>query len=52
VKSDFAKDLTLAHSFDPTLPYAKLPLEEAKKLEKEMDYGKIKMMDPVTKKKA
>ncbi len=52
VKSDFAKDLTLADSFDPTLPYAKLPLEEAKKLEKEMDYGKIKVMDPPAKKKA
>lgn len=54
VKSDFAKDLTLADSFDPTLPYAKLPLEEAKKLEKEMDYGKITMKEPIipAKKKA
>ncbi len=52
VKSDFARDITLADSFDPTLPYAKLPLAEAKKLEKEMDYGKIKVMDPPLKKKA
>ena len=47
VKSDFAKDITLADSFDPTLPYAKLPLEEAKKLEKEMDFGKIKVKEPI-----
>lgn len=50
VRADSAKDLRLANSFDPTLPYVKLPLEEAKHFEKELDYGKIKVVDQSAKK--
>jgi HD-GYP domain-containing protein (c-di-GMP phosphodiesterase class II) len=45
VRAEFAKDLRLSDSFDPTLPYAKLPVEEMKQFEKEMDFGKIKVID-------
>lgn len=51
VRADSTRDLKLADSFDPTLPYAKLPIEEIKKFEKEMDFGKIKVVDPTAKKK-
>jgi len=51
VRADSTKDLRLADSFDPTLPYAKLPIEEIKKFEKEMDFGKIKVVGAETKKK-
>ncbi len=51
VRGDTGKQFKLLDSFDPTLPYAKLPLEEIRKFEKEMDFGKIKIVDPVTKKK-
>ena len=37
-------------SYDPTLPYAKLPIEEIKKFEKEMDFGKIKVVESTGKK--
>lgn len=50
VRADSAKDLRLADSFDPTIPYAKLPVEEIRKFEKEMDFGKIKVVDPAQKK--
>lgn len=50
VRAEFARDLRLADSFDPTLPYAKLPIEEIKKFEKEMDFGKIKVVDSKGKK--
>jgi HD-GYP domain-containing protein (c-di-GMP phosphodiesterase class II) len=50
VRTDFTKDIRLADSFDPTLPYAKLPIEEIKKFEKELDFGKIKVLDPKEKK--
>ena len=50
VRADSAKDLRLADHFDPTIPYAQLPIEEIKKFEKEMDFGKIKVVDPVQKK--
>lgn len=46
VRAESAKDLRLLDSFDPTLPYAKLPIEEIKAFQKEMDYGKIKVVDP------
>lgn len=53
VRADFARDLRLSDAFDPTLPYAKLPIEEIKKLEKEKDFGKIKVLgDDAKKKKA
>lgn len=50
VRAEYARDLRLSDSFDPTLPYAKLPLEEIKKFEKEMDFGKIKVVDGAKKK--
>lgn len=52
VRAEYARDLKLADSFDPTLPYAKLPIEEIKKIEKELDFGKIKMVDPKVRQKA
>jgi HD-GYP domain-containing protein (c-di-GMP phosphodiesterase class II) len=52
VRADSTRDLRLSDSFDPTLPYAKLPLEEIKKFEKEMDFGKIKVVDPNSRKKS
>jgi hypothetical protein len=51
VRTDFTRDLRLSDKFDPTLPYAKLPVEEIKKFEKEMGFGKIKVVDPKAKKK-
>lgn len=51
VKSDNTRDLKLLDSFDPTLPYAELPLEEIKKFQKEMDFGKIKVVENGPKKK-
>jgi HD-GYP domain-containing protein (c-di-GMP phosphodiesterase class II) len=51
VRAESTKDLRLADSFDPTIPYAKLPIEEIKKFEKEMDFGKIKVLDNDSKKK-
>ncbi len=50
VRADNSKDLRLADSFDPTLPYAKLPVEEIKRTVKEADFGKIKVVDPDKKK--
>lgn len=50
VRAESTKDLKLADSFDPTLPYAVLPIEEIKKFEKEMDFGKIKVVDTNKKK--
>ena len=51
VRAEFARDLKLADSFDPTLPYAKLPMEEIKKFERELDFGKIKVINPTSPKK-
>jgi HD-GYP domain-containing protein (c-di-GMP phosphodiesterase class II) len=50
VRADNTRDLRLADSFDPTLPYAQLPIEEIKRFEKEMDFGKIKVVDSNKKK--
>lgn len=52
VRAEFARDLKLADTFDPTLPYAKLPYEEIKRLEKDLDFGKIKIVDPKVRQKA
>lgn len=41
----------LAESFDPSIPYANLPLEEIKELFKGEDFGKIKMIEDIQKKK-
>ncbi len=50
IRAEYARDLRLSDSFDPTLPYAKLPIEEIKKFEKEMDFGKIKVVEANKKK--
>lgn len=50
-RAEATRDLKLSDSFDPTLPYATLPLEEIQKFEKEMDFGKIKVVDNSLKKK-
>jgi HD-GYP domain-containing protein (c-di-GMP phosphodiesterase class II) len=50
VRAESTKDLKLSDSFDPTLPYAKLPIEEIRKFEKEMDFGKITVVDSNKKK--
>ncbi|MES2527928.1 MAG: HD domain-containing phosphohydrolase [Bdellovibrionota bacterium] len=52
VRADQARDLRLSDAFDPTLPYAKLPLEEVKRMDKDADFGKIKFVDADKKKKA
>jgi len=53
VRAEYTRDLKLADTFDPTLPYAKLPIEEIKRFDKEMDFGKIKVVsEPKKKKKA
>jgi HD-GYP domain-containing protein (c-di-GMP phosphodiesterase class II) len=51
VKSESSRDLRLADSFDPTLPYEKLPLEEVSSHQKEIDFGKIKIIDSGIRKK-
>lgn len=52
VKAEATRDLKLSDAFDPTLPYAVLPIEEIKQFKKEMDFGKIKVVDPTPRKKA
>lgn len=52
VKADATRDLKLSDAFDPTLPYAVLPIEEINQFKKEMDFGKIKVVEPKVKKKA
>jgi HD-GYP domain-containing protein (c-di-GMP phosphodiesterase class II) len=50
VKAENPRDLRLSDSFDPTIPYAKLPIEEIESYEKEMDFGKIKLVEKSKKK--
>ncbi|HLT23222.1 MAG TPA: HD domain-containing phosphohydrolase [Bacteriovoracaceae bacterium] len=45
VRHEIHRDLRLLDSFDPTLPYAKLPLEDLGKFKKELEFGKIKVVD-------
>ncbi|HLW55749.1 MAG TPA: HD domain-containing phosphohydrolase [Bacteriovoracaceae bacterium] len=45
VRHEIHRDLKLLDSFDPTLPYAKLPVEEVSKA-KGKDFGKIKVVEP------
>lgn len=45
VRHEIHRDLKLLDSFDPTLPYAKLPLEDLGKFKKELDFGKIKVVE-------
>jgi HD-GYP domain-containing protein (c-di-GMP phosphodiesterase class II) len=51
VRADSTRDLRMSDSFDPTLSYTELPLEEIRRFEKEMDFGKIKVVDPNARKK-
>ena len=51
LKIEDAKNLRLADSFDPTIPYEKLPIEEIKKTNKETNFGKIKFIDTDKKRK-
>lgn len=51
VRTDFTRDFKLSDAFDPTIPYAKLPVEEINKFKKEMDFGKIKFVDNIKPKK-
>jgi HD-GYP domain-containing protein (c-di-GMP phosphodiesterase class II) len=46
-----ARDLTLDDRFDPTLPWAQLPLRENFNVKKE-DYGKIHFVDPASKRRS
>lgn len=45
VKGDYKRDFSLSNEFDPTIPYAELPVEEVKKFKKEMNFGKIKLIE-------
>jgi HD-GYP domain-containing protein (c-di-GMP phosphodiesterase class II) len=51
VRHDIHRDLKLLDSFDPTLPYAKLPLEDVGKFKKDLDFGKIKVVTDKDRKK-
>jgi HD-GYP domain-containing protein (c-di-GMP phosphodiesterase class II) len=44
-KVESTHELKMADSFDPSIPYEKLPLEEVKKMFEEEDFGKIKFAD-------
>lgn len=39
------RDLKLADSFDPTIPYETIPLEEVKQMFEDEDFGKIRISD-------
>lgn len=52
VRHDIHRDLKLLDSFDPTLPYAKLPLEDVGKFKKDLDFGKIKVVTEKDRKKS
>ncbi len=52
VRHDIHRDLKLLDSFDPTLPYAKLPLEDVGKFKKDLDFGKIKVVTDKDRKKS
>jgi len=43
-KVESAKELKLSDSFDPTLPYTEVPLEEIKNILEKEDFGKIKVL--------
>ncbi|MCT4641630.1 MAG: HD domain-containing protein [Bacteriovoracaceae bacterium] len=45
------KDYVMDNSFDPTIPYAKLPVEEIEKLFSKKDFGKIKLTENIPKRK-
>jgi hypothetical protein len=49
VRSDIRKDITLSNRFDPTIPWAQLPIEEVKALQT-ADFGKIRVINNEKKK--
>jgi HD-GYP domain-containing protein (c-di-GMP phosphodiesterase class II) len=51
VRSDYNKNLMLADYFDPTLSWKELPVEELK-FETKKEFGKIRVVDPIQKKKS
>ncbi|MEX1099522.1 MAG: HD domain-containing phosphohydrolase, partial [Bacteriovoracaceae bacterium] len=44
-KVETTRELKMADSFDPSLPYASLPLEEIKKMFGDEDFGKIRVIE-------
>ena len=46
-----AKDLRMSDEFDPSIPYAVLPLEEVEEMFTDDDFGKIRIIDEKTNKK-
>ena len=44
-KAKTTKQLRMNDSFDPSIPYATLPLEEIKEMFAGEDFGKIRMID-------
>lgn len=46
------KELKLSDSFDPTLPYETIPLEEIKEMFSGEDFGKIRLIEESNKKKS
>tara|TARA_Y100000768_G_scaffold388864_1_gene388050 strand:- start:15211 stop:16356 length:1146 start_codon:yes stop_codon:yes gene_type:complete len=46
-----AKDLRMSDEFDPSIPYAVLPLEEVEAMFSDEDFGKIRVIDEKTNKK-
>lgn len=50
-KVQSATELKMADSFDPTIPYAELPLEEVKKMFNSEDFGKIRVIEEKNKSK-
>jgi ATP:corrinoid adenosyltransferase len=51
VKTELSRDLVLLDNFDPTIPFASLPVKEVKQFEKELHFGKIKVLDTAEKKR-
>ena len=50
-KVETARDLKMADSFDPSIPYENLPLEEVKKMFEGEDFGKIRVIEEKNKSK-
>jgi len=46
-----AKDLRMSDDFDPSIPWAELPLEEVEEMFTDEDFGKIRFIDEQSKKK-
>lgn len=50
-KVETARELKMADSFDPSIPYETLPVEEVKKMFGEKDFGKIRVIEDKNKNK-